>query len=244
MKPLITASILAVWLMLGFQAAQASDSAPSVPVPQAHHIKAAKAPVLTSSLPLDLKRVVMLPPACGSFTGPMFDGCQTLGPVLQAELIKTARFEVVAADPETLRNCTGDPGWTGEEVLPLNFLDSLREYYGCDAILFCHVTTFRSSPPLAVGWRLKLVDAKTGTILWAADQIFDAKDRAVAKAAEQYERQRQPRQSMAFHVYSFLAWCINTPTRTALDDQWNIFHSPRYFGEFSAAELLKTLPER
>jgi hypothetical protein len=200
--------------------------------------------VSSSGLPHELKRIVMLPPACGTSSGPMSDACEMLSPVLQAELIKTGKFEVVTADPETLRNCTGRLSWTGEEALPLNFFASLNQFYGSDAVLFCHLTTFRSSPPLAIGWRLKLVDARTGAILWAADEIYDAKDSAVAKAAQRFEKQQQPHQSLAFHVYSFLAWCINTPTRSALDDQWNILHSPRYFGEFSAAQLLKTLPER
>lgn len=195
-------------------------------------------------LPEDVKRVVMLPPASDVFNGPLSDACQMLGPVLQAELIKAGRFEVVAAEPETLRNCTGRLSWTGEEALPTNFFDSLKQFYGCDAVLFCHLTVFRSSPPLAIGWRLKLVDIKTGKIIWAVDQIYDANNPDVAKAAKQYEKERQPHQSTTFHIYSFLAWCINTPTRSVLDDQWNILHSPRYFGQFSAQQLLKTLPQR
>jgi hypothetical protein len=243
MKFLTTALIVISCIVLNCATALAGGSA-SAPPPPAGVVQMGNVFVSSPVLPRELKRVVLLPAACGSFSGPLSDGCQMLGPVLQAELIKTGRFEVVAADPETLRNCTGRMGWTGEEVLPSDFLDSLRQYYGCDAVLFCHLTTFRSSPPLAIGWRLKLVDAKTGDILWAADEIYDAKDAQVAKAAQRYERQQQPHQSVFFHVYSFLAWCINTPTRTALDDQWNILHSPRYFGEFSAAQLLKTLPER
>lgn len=237
MKYSATASIVTAFIILACRPVLAGDSAPTTPPP--HHLRMAN-----SALPSELRRVVMLPPACGTFAGPMSDACQMLAPVLNAELIKTHRFEVVTADPQTLRNCTGRLGWTGEEELPLNFFDSLKQYYGCDAVLFCHLTTFRASPPLAIGWRLKLADAKTGQILWAADEIFDANDPGVAKAAQTFERQRQPRQGIVFHVYSFLAWCINTPTRTALDDQWNILHSPRYFGEFSAAQLLKTLPDR
>ncbi|HEV2329563.1 MAG TPA: hypothetical protein VGY56_12350 [Verrucomicrobiae bacterium] len=107
-------------------------------------------------------------------------------PVLQAELIKTGQFEAVAADSQTLRNCTGRLGWTGEEDLPLNFFDSLKQYYGCDAVLFCHLTVFRSSPPPAIGWRLKLADVKTGQTLWAANDVFDANDPGVAKAAQQF----------------------------------------------------------
>lgn len=214
-------------------------SAPAYPDPPT-----VNAFVSSSQLPVELKRVVMLPLACDKFSGPLADGCQMLSPVLQAELIKTAKFEVVMSDPETLRNCTGRMSWTGEEVLPANFFDSLKQFYGCDAVLFCELTTFRASPPMAIGWRLKLADVKTGKIIWAADEIYDANNPDVAKAAQQYEKQRQPHQSFVYHVYSFLAWCINTPTRSVLDDQWNILHSPRYFARFSADQLLKTLPER
>lgn len=198
----------------------------------------------SSELPVDIRRVVMLPPASDRFNGPLADGCQMIGPILQAELIKTGKFEVVAGDAETLRNCTGRLSWTGEEALPANFFDSLKQFYGCDAVLFCHLTMIRSSPPLAIGWRLKLADVKTGKILWAADEIYDANNPDVAKAAQLYQKREQPHQSLVFHIYSFLAWCINTPTRSALDDQWNILHSPRYFAEFSADQVLKTLPPR
>jgi hypothetical protein len=244
MKFLTTAPIVISCIILGCAPALAGGSGPTPPAAPVSVVQMGNVFVPSSQLPVDLKRVVMLPPACSDFSGPLADGCQMLGPVLQAELIKAGKFEVVTADPETLRNCTGNLSWTGEEALPLNFFDSLRQYYGCDAVLFCHLTEFRSSAPLAIGWRLKLVDAKTGRILWAADEIYDAKDAPVAKAAQRFEKQQQPHQSAVYHIYSFLAWCINTSTRSALDDQWNILHSPRYFGEFSAAELLKTLPAR
>ena len=31
---------------------------------------------------------------------------------------------------------------------------------------------------------------------------------------------------------------------SALDDQWAILNSPRYFGQYSAVKLLQTLPKR
>lgn len=245
MKSLTAAPIVISCLVLALgRPAFAGGPGPTPPPPPPEVVQLGNVFVSSPELPADLNRVVMLPPACESFSGPMADACQMLGPVLKAELIKTGKFEVVAADPETLRNCTGRLSWTGEEALPDDFFDSLKQFYGCDAVLFCHLTAFRSSAPLAIGWRLKLADVKTGKILWAADEVYDARDLAVAKAAQQYEKQQQPHQSVVFHIYSFLAWCINTPTRSALDDQWNILHSPRYFGAFSAAQLLNTLPAR
>jgi hypothetical protein len=200
--------------------------------------------VSSPTLPPDLKRVLVLPLAYGQSAGDVSGGCQTFNPVLRAALVKTGKFEVVAADPETLRSCTGQLGWTGEEALPPNFFDGLKRVYGCDAVLFCELTTFRPNAPLAIGWRLKLADARTGKILWAADEIFDAANKNTVKDAEQFEKSQQPRHNFFYNTYSFLAWCVDTPTRSALDDQWNILHSPRYFGEYTAEKLVKTLPAR
>jgi hypothetical protein len=200
--------------------------------------------VSSSNLPPDLKRVLVLPLVCGQSAGDVSGGCQILGPVLCAALVKTGKFEVVAADPETVRSCTGQLGWTGEETLPADFFDSLKRVYGCDAVLFCELTAFRSDAPLAIGWRLKLTDTKAGNILWAADDIFDAGNKSVAKEAEQFEKAQQPHHNVFYNAYSFAMWCVDTPTRSALDDQWDILHSPRYFGEYSAEKLVKTLPTR
>lgn len=198
----------------------------------------------SAELPLNLKRVLVLPLACDQFAGTMADGCKMLSPALNAELIKTGRFEVADATPEVLRRCTGQLSWTGQEVLPADFFSSLRDVYGCDGVLFCQLTVFRPDPPLAVGWRLKLVDAATGTILWASDEIFDANNLETAKSAKEFERRRQPHQGIGYDIYSFFGWCLNSTTKSALDDQWNILHSPRLFGEFAAKKTLETIPQR
>lgn len=231
MKLFSTASLIALYFVLTEGTALAA-------LPPANIFLA------SPQLPAGLKRVLELPLACDGLNGNLSDGCQMLDPVLEAALIKTGKFEVVPADPETLRHCTGRLGWTGGEALPANFFSSLTQVYGCDAVLFCELTVFRPSPPLAIGWRLKLTDAKTAKIIWAGDEIFDANNLSVARSAQEFEKREQPHHNVFFDVYSFLAWCVNTPTRSALDEQWNILHSPRYFGTYSAEQLLKTLPKR
>jgi hypothetical protein len=203
--------------------------------------------VSSKTLPAGLKRVLVLPLAwekSDDNNGNLSGGCLMLDPVLQAELTKAGRFEVVVATPEALRSVTGKMSWNGSEALPANFFDNLKNVYACDAVLFCELSTFRPDAPLAIGWRLKLADAGTGKILWAADEIFDAGNLDVARDAEQFEKSRQPHHNFVYNVYSFLSWCINTPTRSALDDQWKILHSPRFFAEYSLENLLKTLPQR
>ncbi len=224
--------ILAVLLLIGRPVLAGDPAAPSgifVSAPQ---------------LPATLKRVVVLPLACNAISGDLYNGCQMLDPVLKAGLIKTGRFEVVGITPDELRNCTGKLSWLGDEVLPSNFFSSLKNYNGCDGVMFCQLTTLRSNEPLAIGWRLKLVDATTGKTLWAADEVFDASDMDVAKDAEAFQKSQQPHHNFAYGTYAFVAWLIHVPTYTALDDQWNVLHSVRYFGQYSSQKLAGTLPLR
>jgi hypothetical protein len=195
-------------------------------------------------LPADVKRVVMLPLAYEEARPDLSDGCEMLAPILQAELVKTKRFEVVCASPEMLRSSFGSWNWTGQEILPSNFFDCLHRIYGCDAVLFCELTELRSSAPLAIGWRLKLVDLHTGEILWAADEIFDAGNPAVAESARRFEEHERTFSQKTQAFFRMLSAWRNLESPTPSNRQWSIFNSPRFFGRFSAAALLETLPKR
>ena len=176
-------------------------------------------------LPGDLKRVAVLPVACDRRQTDLAAGRDALEPVLFAELIKAKHFEVVRISREELWRLTGRADWTGEDVLPANILDALKKESGCDAVLFCELTEFRAYPPLAVGWRLKLVDVRGGKTLWAGDEHFDAGDPAVIAGARLYQRRAQ----------------------VVLDDNsggWLAVNSPRQFGRYSIDSVLGTLPVR
>lgn len=176
-------------------------------------------------LPADIKRVAVLPLFCTTDRPDLEDGCEILNPILQAELIKTKRFEVIPVNRQTLRNCTGRAGWAGTEALPRDFFSSLRQVYGCDAVLFSQLTVFRPYAPLAVGWRMKLVDARTHRTLWAADELFDAGQLLVQNGASHYQWTQQ-----------------STPNDQS--DNWLVQNSPRRFGQYTAAQVVATLPKR
>jgi len=176
-------------------------------------------------LSLDLRRVALLPLAAEAAGGDLPDGCAALAPVLQEQLIKTQKFEVVAVDPAILRRGSGQVNWTGTEVLPPDLLAFLKREYGCDGVLFAELTAYRAYAPLAVGWRLKLVDVRSGQIVWAADEVFDAKRPAVSLAAQRFA-------SPGFNL-PFLR-----------QENWVAVNSPRQFGGYTAATLLDTLPDR
>ena len=179
----------------------------------------------TPVLPYDLKRVAVLPLACDQNRTDLLDGCAVMAPILQAELIKTKKFEVVPATREVLRSRTGHSTWTGAEILPSTFFDSLRDAYGCDGVLFCQITVFRPYPPLAIGWRMRLVDSRTRQTLWATDEILDA------------EHQTLPKDPM---FYSLIEPYVEGDSHRG----WPLLNSPREFGQYAAAQILATLPAR
>ncbi len=200
----------------------------------------AAAPVL----PANLKRVVLLPLAQDDSQSDLASGCEMLAPVLQSELIKTKKFEVIAASVKSIQAITGRSSWTGGEILPANFFDSLQRVYGCDAVLFCQLTTFHPYAPLVIGWRMKLVEAATQKIIWSADVVFDASEPAVSKSAQEFQRQQQGTQDKPKTLFKRLVGWLNREPASAADAPWTVLNSPRYFGQFSAVKLLQTLPER
>jgi hypothetical protein len=180
------------------------------------------------TLPVKLRRVALLPLASDDRRTDLVEGRALLGTVLADQLIKTKRFEVVQVSPDGLQARTGRRTWSAEDVLPQDFFASLRELYDCDAVMFCQLTECRAYPPLAVGWRLKLVDARTLEILWAGDEYFDASRPEVVAAAKHYEGQA-----------GWAGWFSGNSS-----DDWTVLHSPQKFGEYAAVELLGTLPGR
>lgn len=179
--------------------------------------------VLSATLPPTIKRVVVLPLVSDDQYENLTAGREALEPVLLAELAKTRRFEITHPSADCLRVCTGRSTWSGEEPLPASFFASLRETLGCDAVLFCRLTVFRGYAPLAIGWRMRLVDARTRDTLWAADEVFDAGQPAVRAGARRYQIAE-----------------LRTPA--GCPEEWIIRNSPRQFGQYAAARLLATLP--
>jgi hypothetical protein len=178
---------------------------------------------LAPTLPMDLRRVALLPLSSSDQRAELLAGCEAVEPVLVAELIKAKRFEVVQVSPQALRSLTGRDHWSAAENLPPEFFDALREACGCEAILFAELTEYRAYTPVAIGWRLRLVDAHTGIALWASDELLDSRNPGVAVAA----RRCQSREQRSFG-------------ETGGD--WAVLHSPRRFAQYSVAQLFDTLP--
>ncbi len=172
-----------------------------------------------------IKRVAVLPLSAPPGTAWLESGVETLQPVVLTELAKTKRFDLVPVAPAQLADWTGQLVWTPDEPLPADFLKHLRAITGCDAILFCQLTRYHPYQPVAIGWKFTLVDSAGGRVQWAADEVFDGGNRAIANSAEDY----------AYDHFTGQGW----PTDAAL-----VLSSPTRFGQYGLNALFATLPPR
>lgn len=181
-------------------------------------------------LPRTIKRVAVLPLTVpnsefGTRNSELEFGRETLWPVLLDELGRARQFELVSVSPEELRVLTGRSEWSGEERLPLDFFDRLKDTLGADAVLFCRLTQYRAYEPLTIGWRLKLLDSDELRVFWAVDEVFDARIPEVAAAARRYAKEHPDSTSSVHESHSVLL-------------------SPRRFGQYTASAVVETMPTR
>jgi hypothetical protein len=178
------------------------------------------------SLPADMRRVAILPLTPGTPNADSDSVLESNGEILARELGKAYAFEVVRISPEKLRRWSGRSQWKADEPFPLELLGKLREHYSCQAVLFAEMTHFQPYGPVSVGWRLKLIEARRGEIVWATDEVFDSGVPEVATAAKRFAQNSQ-----------------NEAYPTDSGDPL-ILNSPRRFAQYSLHSLFATLPRR
>lgn len=176
-------------------------------------------------LPSHIRRVAILPMSVSSDEGDLSFGRDTLEPIMRAEIGRVRRFEVVSISIDELRLLSGRGLWSAQDKLPLDFFERIREKFGADAVLFTEMTQFRGYEPLAVGWRCTLVETDEPHVLWAVDEVFDARIPSVAAAAIRYSDR-------------------NPDTSATLSDSRSVLISPRRFGRYAAHAVAETMPGR
>lgn len=178
-----------------------------------------------ANLPASIRRIALLPLTSATESADLAFGLESMRPVIQGAFAGARQFEMVVVSGDELRLLTGRASWNADDRLPADFLDKLRDKLAVDAVLFCSLTTYRAYEPLAIGWRIKLVDIDEPRVLWAVDELFDARVPEVAAGAVRFA-ERHP------------------DTGSSLQDSRSILISARRFGHYAATELVRTMPGR
>ena len=113
----------------------------------------------------------------------------------------------------------------GTQPLSLHDLARLRSALGTDAVLAGTVTRWQPYPRMQTGLYLRLVDLRTGEVLWAVDHVWDTTDEHTQRRISRFFRRRMGTGSDPF------GWELGTV-------------SPRAFQKFIAHEVAETLPCR
>ena len=188
------------------------------PPPPARTANFFKTPLPDKSMPM--RRVAMLPLSGGQVTP---EALRDISAAFHAELSKKALFEVVPISGSELEAMCGQRQLSSVAPLPAQVLESLREKYGAEGVLFTDITHLHAYRPIAIGVRAKLVDAGSGAISWASDCVYDSGHPAVAENARQFQRQH------------------SDPHRSIPDDGGSVLLSPSRFAKFVANSTFNSL---
>lgn len=138
------------------------------------------------------------------------------------ELQKRNLFEVVTISPEEMRDHFGSERFSSVEHLPTKLIQKLHDAYAIDGIMFIDLTYFEPYQPVGIGVRAKLLDGRTGELVWAADELFDASNPAVSNAARKYY---QTESTMPYPMHA----------------TQSVLHSPTRFSKYVADAIFQTI---
>ena len=174
-------------------------------------------PTLPDELPA---RVVVVPfsaPACTADDGPMVT--QSMALAIQSTLL----CDVVPARAEDERLAAESALWQRGKV-DVESLVVARKNYMADAFLFGTITQYKPYDPPILGLKLRMLSARTGDVLWAAEALFDAHDQTTRSKARDYFK--------------------DSGLRGRLYGPDLMFMSPKLYAGFVASEIARPLGER
>jgi hypothetical protein len=131
---------------------------------------------------------------------------------------------------DTVSPAEGDERLAAESALwrsgqvDIESLIIAQKAYLADAFLFGSVTQYKPYDPPVLGLKLRMLSARTGDVIWAADALFNAHESDVRLMAERYFQ--------------------NSGLRDRLYGPDLVFMSPKLFADFAAAQVVRPLGEQ
>jgi len=177
-------------------------------------------------MPVDMRRVALLPVTSAMNTVEHQSGRQVLQKFMQAEIAKSGLFEVVYVPETKMGQLTGKPAWRMIDELPVDFIEQITREYDCQGVLFSHLTVYQPYPPLSIGWRMGLVhlspESNNGSVVWELDDVFNAGQKSVINSAKRNAIK-------------------NGLSDPELDAELGLLNSPRRFGQYTAEAVVATM---
>ncbi len=95
-----------------------------------------------------------------------------------------------------------DPSWRSlqlesESTYTLDQMQSIRKTLKCNGVLIGTITEFRPHPHMVIGLRLKLLDLRDGSLLWALEQVWDIDDKKTEYRIEKYYQSQKRTDSIS-----------------------------------------------
>ena len=216
---------VALLLLLGIMASGCEITGPTADTVMGPSFQPRNTWRSSAALPIEVRRIALLPTTSLVDSSTVNSGRISMGIILRSELSRQQAFEWVVVTPSQLKRWSGREEWVSTAEFPSGWIQDLAKKSGCDAVLLSELSDYRPYPPFAIGWRLKLVEAREGRILWSADEVFDAGSPKVVNAARRFYR-------------------TNLVAAGALADSRSVLESPERFARYATASVLSTLPER
>lgn len=103
-------------------------------------------------------------------------------------------------------------------------LASIRKQLKADAVIFGYISQYRPYPHMMLGVHLKMVDLRTGHLIWALEQVWDSTDKRVERRMKIFY------DNTMRDGYEPFGWTL-------------MITSPNAFNKFVIDEVAQTLPE-
>ncbi len=175
-------------------------------------------------MPAGIRRVLLLPVYGGSLAEP--ESAATLDDAVLTALQKQNRFEVVFLAREDALRRFGSAEFSSTGALPHGLLQTLRDSYACDAVLFVDVTAYKPYRPQVLGFRAKLAQVDDMRLVWNFDEVVSADSPEVINSVRRYYYRKDPRSG------------------PPMDISAATLQSPGKFASYVADVMFQTLPVR